>query len=87
MKQRCVDCGGSQVCKHNKRKDQCRECGGNGFCQHNKRKARCREFGGMDFANTTNAKQDVVNAVRPILCQRNYYMECQLVAVHTRAAF
>jgi hypothetical protein len=34
----CKECGrgGSQICKHGRRRLECKECGGGGICGHNK---------------------------------------------------
>jgi hypothetical protein len=43
MKARCIDCKGSQICVHKKRKTRCIECGGSELCEHKKRKGYCIE--------------------------------------------
>ena len=48
-KDRCLECGGSQICIHGKQKGQCRECEGSSFCIHDKLKAQCRECGGSQI--------------------------------------
>ena len=42
-KNRCVDCGGADICQHRRRKYECTVCVGSGICVHGKRKIRCRE--------------------------------------------
>ena len=37
----CKDCGGSQICEHNKRRSQCKDCGGSQICEHNRIKSQC----------------------------------------------
>ena len=41
-KERCRDCGGSQICEHGKIKDACRDCGGSLICEHDKVRSRCK---------------------------------------------
>ena len=48
-KNRCKDCGGSELCEHGKQKYHCKGCGGNVFCEHGKRKHRCKDCGGSEF--------------------------------------
>jgi hypothetical protein len=31
---KCVDCGGSSICDHGRRKASCKDCGGSGICDH-----------------------------------------------------
>lgn len=42
-KERCDECGGSELCKHNKIKSQCIDCDGTSICEHNIRRHRCKE--------------------------------------------
>ena len=37
----CKDCGGSQICVHNKIKSICKDCGGGHICEHNKKSSAC----------------------------------------------
>jgi hypothetical protein len=43
MRARCIDCGGSQICMHGKRKTRCIDCGGSELCEHQRRKGYCVE--------------------------------------------
>ena len=44
---RCIDCGGTGVCEHNRVRRNCKDCGGNNLCiPHKKPKSRCVECGG-----------------------------------------
>ena len=37
-----VDCEGSQICEHKKRKYFCKDCGGSQICKHKKVKSNCK---------------------------------------------
>jgi hypothetical protein len=45
-KDRCTECGGSQICAHARDKRTCKECGGSAICPHGRQKSRCKECGG-----------------------------------------
>ena len=40
------DCGGSQICGHNKRRSTCKDCGEGGICEHNQKRSKCKDCGG-----------------------------------------
>ena len=47
---RCIECGGSGLCKKHKiRIDRCRECGGTAFCKHDRRFTDCAKCGGSQI--------------------------------------
>ena len=43
MKSLCKDCGGSQICDHNRERRRCRNCGGSGICDHDRRRSDCKD--------------------------------------------
>ncbi len=71
-KERCIDCGGSEICEHNRQKYNCRECGGIGICEHNRRKSKCKECGGSEICEHN--------------CQKYQCKECggSQICVHNR---
>ena len=38
----CVDCEGSQICVHKKRKYYCKDCEGSQICEHKKVRNNCK---------------------------------------------
>jgi hypothetical protein len=40
-RERCVDCGGSQICEHGVDRYGCKKCVGKGICEHNRERRRC----------------------------------------------
>src|SRR5206468_5671670 len=40
-------CGGSQICEHNKVRSVCNFCGGGSICKHERIRSRCRQCGGL----------------------------------------
>ena len=48
-KDRCKECGGSQICEHGKRKERCKECCGSEICEHDRRRSECKDCGGSRF--------------------------------------
>ena len=43
QKNKCRNCGGSQICEHKKQKAECKDCGGSQICEHQKQKSRCKD--------------------------------------------
>lgn len=43
LRNKCKDCGGSQICQHNKQRSKCRDCGGSSICEHNRQRNYCKE--------------------------------------------
>ena len=46
---RCKDCGGSQICEHNRRRSQCKDCGGSQICEHKRLRSQCKDCGGSQI--------------------------------------
>ncbi len=46
---RCVDCDGSQICEHRKRRENCADCGGSAICEHLINKRYCKLCGGSQI--------------------------------------
>ena len=42
-KSRCVECGGSELCEHGKRREYCKDCAGSQICEHREYKYNCKE--------------------------------------------
>jgi len=57
-RERCVECGGSEICSHGKRKSQCADCGGKGICQHGRSKYACKDCGGSAFCQHGRRKAE-----------------------------
>ena len=39
----CKDCGGSQICIHERQKSKCKDCGGSSICSHGREKSKCKD--------------------------------------------
>jgi hypothetical protein len=80
MKQRCRDCGGSQICPHNKVRYECRECGGGAYCEHGKTKMYCRPCGGSGLCEHDKLKNICKQCGGKAICKHNkhksYCKEC-----------
>ena len=40
-----MDCGGTSICQHNRRRSDCKDCGGTGICPHDRQWSRCKDCG------------------------------------------
>ena len=49
QRNKCKDCGGSQICFHGRRRNQCKDCGGVSICEHERRKDQCKDCGGSQI--------------------------------------
>ena len=43
---KCKECGGSQICEHGRVRSVCKECGGSQICEHGRVRSQCKECGG-----------------------------------------
>ena len=41
-----MDCGGSSVCEHGRRRSRCKDCGGGSICEHGRVRSICKDCGG-----------------------------------------
>ena len=53
----CKECGGSQICIHDRQKQLCKECGGSQICIHDKQKQHCKECGGSAYCTHRKEKK------------------------------
>ena len=44
-----MDCGGGEICEHQRIRGSCKDCRGSRICEHNKNKTYCRECGGSAY--------------------------------------
>ena len=70
-KDRCKDCGGSQICEHGKRKERCKECGGSEICEHNRRRSECKECGGSQFCEHNRRRIECKECGGSQICEHN----------------
>ena len=50
IKYKCLPCGGSQICEHNRIRWYCKaECGAKGICEHHRQKEYCKECRGSQI--------------------------------------
>ena len=42
-RERCKECGGSQICEHGRQRSRCKECGGGSICEHGRQRSKCKE--------------------------------------------
>jgi len=80
MKTRCRDCGGSQICPHNKVRYNCKPCGGGAYCEHGKQKIYCRPCGGSGLCEHDKMKDICKQCGGKKICKHNkhksYCKEC-----------
>ncbi len=68
-KERCKECGGSEICIHNKRKEICTLCAGSQVCVHNKIKAQCKECGGNKICNHNRRRDYCIDCAGSQICE------------------
>ena len=66
QKQKCKDCGGSQICVHGNWKYQCKECCGSQICPHDRRKSTCKDCGGSQVCIHDRIKSACKQCCDPI---------------------
>ena len=52
--EKCKDCGGTNICEHNRRRSICKNCGSASTCKHNRQR---------ESAGTAGARRDKVGGV------------------------
>ena len=70
-KDRCKECGGSQICEHGKRKERCKECGGSEICEHDRRRSECKECGGNQFCEHNRKRIECKECGGSQICEHN----------------
>ena len=70
-KDRCKECGGSQICEHGRRKDRCKECGGSEICEHDRRKSECKECGGSRICEHSRIRSECKECGGSQICEHN----------------
>ena len=68
-RERCKECGGSQVCIHNKNRYTCLDCGKKQICKHKKRKIYCVLCDGSHICQHNRRRYECR------FCYPNYYCE------------
>ena len=51
QKSKCKECGGSEICEHERVRYRRKECGGTGICKHNRPKTVCVECEEVKYVN------------------------------------
>ena len=57
-KRNCKDCGGGNICPHNKEKRFCADYNGSALCQHKKNKNICKECKGNQICQDSKERPD-----------------------------
>ena len=71
QKQKCKECGGSQICEHGNWKYQCKECGVVQKCPHGRRKYQCKECGGSQICPHDKQKSACKDCGGSSICEHN----------------
>ena len=71
-KDRCKECGGSQICEHDRIKSTCKECGGSQICEHDRRKYECKECGGSRICEHNRRKDRCKECGGSALCKSEW---------------
>ena len=75
-KNRCKECGGSQICEHNRDKYKCKECGGSEICEHNKRRIDCKDCGGSQICEHNKRRSSCKDCGGSQICEHKK-LRCQ----------
>ena len=57
------ECGGLQICQHDRQGSGCKECGGSQICEHGRQRRYCKECVGLKSASTVVSATDARSAV------------------------
>ena len=68
---KCKDCGGSQICEHNRQKSLCKDCGGSAICEHNRQKSLCKDCGGSAICEHNRQKSRCKDCGGSAICEHN----------------
>jgi hypothetical protein len=66
-----MECQGSQMCLHGRRKDFCKECKGSQICSHGRRKFYCKECKGSQICQHNHIKQSCKQCKGSQICPHN----------------
>ena len=85
-KNRCVECGGSSMCEHKRRRGTCIECGGASTCVHKRQKAECIDCGGSNICKHKRLKHRCIECGGISICrhglQKDKCKECPRCYIH-----
>ena len=77
---RCKECGGSQICEHGRQRSKCKECGGSSICEHGRRRNICKECGGSQICEHGRQRDKCKECGGKGICEhgreRYYCKEC-----------
>jgi len=80
-KDRCKECGGSQICEHQRLKSCCRECGGSEICEHRKQRSQCKECKGSSICEHNKMRNQCQECGGSKICEHNRRrIECKVCA-------
>jgi len=68
---RCKECGGSEICQHNRQRSQCKKCGGSQICEHDKRRSHCKECGGNSICEHNRQRSICKECGGASICEHN----------------
>lgn len=75
-RERCVECGGSQICEHEKEKSNCVECHGHNICEHDRIRYQCVECEGGRICKHKKRKSHCKECGGSALCKSEW---CEII--------
>ena len=79
-RERCKECGGSQICEHGRIRSECKECGGSQICEHGRRHSQCKECDGASICEHGRVRSTCKECGGSQICehgrQRSQCKEC-----------
>ena len=73
---RCKECGGSEICQHNRQRSQCKKCGGSQICEHKKIRSQCKECGGSQICEHDKRRSQCKKCKDPIKLTIKTMIKC-----------
>jgi len=81
QRNKCKECGGSQICEHKRQRSRCKECGGSQICEHKRIRSRCKECKGVSICEHSRRRDTCKECRGSQICkhkrQRNQCKECK----------
>ena len=76
----CKECGGREICPHNRQRKLCKECGGSSICIHNRQRSLCKDCGGRGICPHNRQRSFCKECGGSSICrhnrQRSYCKAC-----------
>ena len=79
QRNKCKDCGGSQICEHGRQRNTCKDCGGASICEHGRQRNTCKDCGGSQICEHGRLRSQCKDCGGSQICEhKRQRRQCQI---------